>query len=507
MKTFFFLLFINKTLKMEKNVIKTIREAFKVAYVNKIIKESSEDLANEMNPNDLAKAEAQYPRWISGRLNDFKWGKEKQAIENYLIEKAVEEYKQTGDKKIHDAIANFYYPSKNGLLYNFIKNTSRYSNVIIGALRDAKKLNLFEDLLFNAWTQSVGDVSKFNEYIKEYTTDSPYGIGSLLKNKFELEATRLSKKADRIRRGGEAGYEYLDEPGYDSEGGRKMDLPGGIEISDEAGLKEKMYDLFAEFGNMTADYFESLIKEEDPESKRKGKKALATLAREFFVDGKSYTEILSNNPEVFAGKKPGDLSTMMLVQVLAPSSVKSISKAVAKEIGFPQEWLENLITSKNISSIQDAFKEVEPETEAPVDVKKKGEDDLVFEKFINSNMDAIIQEVYKRLNESYFHDGEEAYIGRTDAYYADEFDGDVYEPEYWTYSTDINDKDFAEGGELYQLTDEGKEIINSWLGSKEYNEYQRMNARRSGGLSSFANMDKEELWDYLTKDGRYSKQI
>ena len=372
---------------MEENiVIKTIREAFKIAYSNKLLKESAEDLANNMNPDDLAKAEAMYPRWVAGRLNNLKWGTSTQAIENYLIEKAVEEYKQSKDKKIHDAIANFYYPEKNGLLYNYMQNKSRYANKIIGALRDAKKLNLFEDLLFNAWTQSIGDVAKFDEYINEYLTDSPYGIGSLLKNKFELETARLSKKADRIRRGGEASFQYLDEPGLDSDGGRKLDLPGGIEISDEAELKEKLYDLFADFGNLTADFFES-----------KGKEALSTLAREFFVNGKSYTQILSDNPEVFAGKKPGDLSTMMIVQVLAPSSIKAISKSVAKEIGFPEEWLENLIISKNISSIQDAFKEVEPEMGEPVVDKKKGEDDLVFEKFINSNMDAIIQEVYKRL--------------------------------------------------------------------------------------------------------------
>lgn len=162
---------------MEKNVIKTIREAFKIAYSNKLLKESSEELAGDMSPNELAQAEAKYPRWISGRLNNLKWGKGgSQAVENYLIEKAVEEYKQTKDKKIHDAIANFYYPDKNGLLYNQITKTGRYSNVIMGALRAAKKLNLLEDLLFNAWTQSIGDVSKFDEYITEYTTDSPYGI-------------------------------------------------------------------------------------------------------------------------------------------------------------------------------------------------------------------------------------------------------------------------------------------------------------------------------------------
>jgi hypothetical protein len=382
-----FILFINK-IKMEQNiVIKTIREAFKVAYSNKILKESAEDLANNMNPDDLARAEAIYPRWVAGRLNNLKWGSSKQSIENYLIEKAVEEYKQSKDKKIHDAVANFYYPGKFGLLYNYMQNKSRYSNSIIGALKAAKKLNLFEDLLFNAWTQSIGDVSKFDEYINEYAVDSPYGIGALLRTKFELEASRLSKKADRIRRGGEANFEYLDEPGLDSEGGRKLDLPGGIEINDEAELKEKLYDLFADFGNLTADFFES-----------KGKETLSTLAREFFVNGKSYDKIISDNPELFAGKKVGDLSTMMLNQVLAPSSIKSISRSVAKEIGFPEEWLENLVMSKNISSIQDAFKEVSPETEEPVMPKDKDEDDLVFEKFIDSNMDTIIQEIYKRLS-------------------------------------------------------------------------------------------------------------
>lgn len=372
---------------MEKNVVKTIREAFKLAYLNKILKEASADLASRMDTQELAHAERLYPRWISGRLSNLRWGKENKKVENYLIEKAVEEYKQTGDKKIHDAIANFYYPNKNGLLYNHIKNTSRYSAPIIGNLRKANKLPLFNDLLFNAWTRSLGDVTKFDEIIQKYTTDSSYGIGSYLMTMFELEASALASKVGAKRRGGGSEFSSLDEPGYDSEGGRKLDLPGGIEVSDEADLRSKMYDLFKTFGNLAADFFES-----------KGKNSLSTLTREFFVNGKSYAQILSEYPELFAGKKPGDLSTMMILQVLAPSSIKSIAKSVGKDYGFPGNWLENLISSKNISSIQDAFKGVEPDLEK-VSSREGGEDDgLVFEKFLNENIERIVEEVYKRLD-------------------------------------------------------------------------------------------------------------
>jgi hypothetical protein len=52
---------------MEKTIIKTIREAFKKAYISKLLKEDSEDMANKMTPQQLLKAEELYPLWISGR--------------------------------------------------------------------------------------------------------------------------------------------------------------------------------------------------------------------------------------------------------------------------------------------------------------------------------------------------------------------------------------------------------------------------------------------------------
>lgn len=120
----------------------------------------------------------------------------------------------------------------------------------------------------------------------------------------------------------------------------------------------------------------------------------------------------------------------------------------------------------------------------------------------------IKEETKKNLiSEVYFSDTDRAYIGRTDAYYSDEDDESVYSPDYWTYSTDMNDSDFAQDGDLYQLSNAGKEIINSWLEYKGYNEYQRMNARRSGATNPIMGMSNEQLWDYLTTDRRYSKQL
>jgi hypothetical protein len=42
---------------MEKILIRTIREAFKIAYINKLINESSEGMARKLSPQELKKAE------------------------------------------------------------------------------------------------------------------------------------------------------------------------------------------------------------------------------------------------------------------------------------------------------------------------------------------------------------------------------------------------------------------------------------------------------------------
>ena len=179
----------------------------------------------------------------------------------------------------------------------------------------------------------------------------------------------------------------LDEPEFDSDGGRKFDLPGGIEINSDEQMYEKMAEMIQEFGNQTADYFDS-----------KGKEALSTLAREFFVNRKSYSEILRDNSEMFVGKKPGDLSTMMLLQVVGPQNIKSISEKLGPEYGFPKNWLGNIMSSKNLNTIADLFKPVDTSKPVEDEEDNEKEDDLIFEKFIQNNMDKIMEEVYRRLS-------------------------------------------------------------------------------------------------------------
>jgi hypothetical protein len=261
----------------------------------------------------------------------------------------------------------FYYPSPNSKVYNYLKRDNRLIQALKNRYKESWEEALLE-VLFNAWTQSIGDVSKFEESIAKYTTDSPYGIGPVLLNDFKLELLRLAMKSASIRRGGEASIKSIDEP--------------GIEMSSDEEMYQKMAEMIKEFGEQTAEYFES-----------KGKETLATLAREFFVDRKGYAEILRDNAEMFVGKKPGDLSTMMLLQVTGPRTIKDIAENIGEEYGFPKEWLDNIMSSKNLNTISDLFKDIEP-----TDYKEpKQSDDLIFEKFIDSNMDKIVEEIYKRL--------------------------------------------------------------------------------------------------------------
>lgn len=374
---------------MEQNVVKTIREAFRIAYINKMLKESSEDMSRSMNPEELAQAEARYPSWVSGRL-PLKWGKAQglsDAAQNYLIEKGVEEYKQSGDKRIQDAISSFYYPTENSKVYNYLKRDNRLISALKNRYRESWE-SAFNDVVLNAWAQSIGDVVKFEDTIKKYVKDSAYGIGPVLLNDLKLELLRLGMKSSAVRRGGDSNMKSLDEPGFDSEGGRKFDLPGGIEISSDEEMYEKMADMIQDFGNQAAGYFDS-----------KGKETLSTLAREFFINRKSYADILRDNSEMFVGKKPGDLSTMMLLQVVGPQNIKSIAEKLGPEYGFPKNWLDNIMSSKNLNTIADLFKALDTTAPAVGDEEEVDkEDDLVFEKFVQNNMDKIMEEVYRRIS-------------------------------------------------------------------------------------------------------------
>lgn len=81
------------------------------------------------------------------------------------------------------------------------------------------------------------------------------------------------------------------------------------------------------------------------------------------------------------------------------------------------------------------------------------------------------------------------YIGRTTAYYGDE-DDSVYTPDYWTYSEDPNDKEFA--GDIYALNSDGISELQWWIHSQQMNDYQ------SGNSFNPNTKSPEKMWAYLT---------
>ena len=108
----------------------------------------------------------------------------------------------------------------------------------------------------------------------------------------------------------------------------------------------------------------------------------------------------------------------------------------------------------------------------------------------------LISESVKRvLNEhedDWFEEYDTAYIDRTSAYYGDTDDNDFYTPDYWTYSTSPNDKDFA--GDIYVLDDDGKIELNWWIRCQNFNGYQRRYAFNPN------NKNPEDMWNYLVKN-------
>ena len=121
---------------------------------------------------------------------------------------------------------------------------------------------------------------------------------------------------------------------------------------------------------------------------------------------------------------------------------------------------------------------------------------------IMENVKKVLRESKKRINENegdWFNEEDEGYIGRTAAYYEDE-DDSIYSPDYWTYDTNPNSNDFA--GEVYKLTDEGKDELNYWLRCRRTNEYQRKHE-----FLHFKDVTPEEEWNLLTTSKRYSSRI
>ena len=88
-----------------------------------------------------------------------------------------------------------------------------------------------------------------------------------------------------------------------------------------------------------------------------------------------------------------------------------------------------------------------------------------------------------------------AYIGRTDDYYNEDEDEDVFSNGTWTWGESINDSDFAAEGPIYKLTDEGKKDFFEWLDAEQVGYDLNY-----GRLKDWPNKhySPEEEWEYLT---------
>ena len=82
------------------------------------------------------------------------------------------------------------------------------------------------------------------------------------------------------------------------------------------------------------------------------------------------------------------------------------------------------------------------------------------------------------------------YIARTQAYFEGD-DENIYTPDYWTYSEDADDKEFA--GEVYCLDEEGDRTLDWWLTCRRMNLYERNHS------FNVDNRNQEEIWDELMK--------
>ena len=226
---------------MEKTIIRTIREAFKKAYINKLIKESAENMAKDLSPEEFRNAENLYKLFVSGKihpelisgkdasgkdvlgyfktnrvLTSPKGKKVEQAVNtsynrkmlNYAIEKAIEEYRSTKDTKIKDAIVSLYNPKISKLVLNTLKKQPGVISNLKSAYGQAWESE-FENAAGEAWLQAVGEPEAFNDIIDSYTTDNPDGIGAVIMSRMKQAIQKVSSLGAAKKRGGAGSGKYV----------------------------------------------------------------------------------------------------------------------------------------------------------------------------------------------------------------------------------------------------------------------------------------------------------
>jgi hypothetical protein len=416
---------------MEKTIIKTIREAFKKAYINKLLKESSDDMARKMTPALLKIAEENYPLFISGRKS-YEYSKKNQLLVNYLVEKAVEEYKQTKDDRIRQAISAVYYPSgEHTLMYtNAVKDGAIQSN-LRKRWGNAWKNSLLDNLI-EAWEHALGNPEAFDSLVNSYKGDTSAlgsGIGSLMYSKIMNWMRKISGHSASAKRGGGSEISTLDAPVEKGDAyinkimGSKEFQPAETLGAEDFGsdvAPENEFDVAVDTGEdskgaismdkneligLFASFAEA-VNEASKDPKNRISEPLRYAIEHLFKYGETNEKIKKDRPDLFSNI---DLSAT-LSNGLKSEKFHSLAREVAKPYAGAENWLANLLNTgikkgetrgeKLLSTIPKVFAK---KAEEPVSVStpEEPEEDWksrVYEETIEKNIDKIVQEVYKRLN-------------------------------------------------------------------------------------------------------------
>lgn len=426
---------------MEKIIIKTIREAFKKAYINKLLKEGSDDLLNKLNPNMRQKAMELYPLWISGKKR-IKYGEINQDTMNYILERAIEEYKQTKDDRIRNVIASAFYPENGSKIWVRLKYHSPYSKQVFSAIRQSRGESVSDseieeeinDLISEGWIEALGSAEGFNKLLDLYKTDSETGIGGLIFTRLANEIRSAAMKATAKKRGGQMiGHRFGDSPEGQDDYEKKLrgaedflspeargeeDFGSDVasqdefDITDTGGEEETAIDKKSMAESLSLDKLKKTFADLKNvlQADEKMEPRIKAVLMNFF-EGKTASETYAENPEFFA--RPGkdekqtrnEVYGWPTIYFAPPKGDKKGSKYfyIADDIGIanglPQGWLKFILEQKKFVQIAKFLSNPNSGNLNESEGKARIMAIFGFDTPIEFNVDEILKEVYRRLGQ------------------------------------------------------------------------------------------------------------
>lgn len=427
---------------MEKIILKTIREAFKIAYFNKLIKESTEDMAKKLTADQLRVAENNYNLWINGKkdISDLANRQGENIVLNYMIEKALEEYKQTKDSRLKDKISVLFYPEPKKKIWSRLKYTNHpYRDQIEKNLKLAFGdywQDYFDDVAAEAWQQTLQEPGSFDEIANSYKgdrTEKGTGVGGLIFTKLATNMNSIASKYKAKKRGGgilSKGFGTAD--GGETDDAYASRLKGSADFqnpetmgsedygSDVSGSQELDIADDSDFAkNIDGQNVGNMIDELSPDKLRKTFADLREAIKNSntnpiikevlvnFLGGITPSESFAKNTDFFmkSGKDvkqiKNEMNSWPTLYLGPPKGDRKggkfyyLADDIGVQNGLPKGWLN--FVSKYAKLIDIAKFLNTPNNLNESDEKAKFRSLFFKESTLNIDIDKVVQEVYKRL--------------------------------------------------------------------------------------------------------------